>query len=643
MGTAPGRRYGRNIARILFPLIVIISCIFFSPPAFAQDPPYCEELLEAARRQKLHDDRYWHILMHYQQRIIGIESLIDDPNFFLAPDGKTNPVSELEATIRAFFAPADNENASAVCRFAARFEWLTEKLGIDTGRLPVPACRSFENFMEANRPSSVTLAFPMAHLNSPASMFGHTLLFIETADRSKLLSYSVSYSAVTNETFGPFFAVKGLFGMYPGYFAVLPYYAKLQQYSDVDHRDIWEYRLNLTEPEIRRMLLHIRELESIASDYYFFQENCSYLLYFLLEAARPSLELSQRFHGWLIPLDSIRAIQEQGLITEASYRPSRTTKIRHLASNLDGHGQEKALALAKGDVQEGTFSQTDLSVQEQRTICELAGEYLQFLYTKRRVPEETYQERFLRILQMRSALGISSENGLSRAPVPLQPDRGHHSNRVSLGAGIKGDDAFAEIRIRPAYHHLMDYDGGYVEGAQLVFADVALRYRPEDRRLFLERLDVIDIFSLSPRDRFFRPISWKLSTGLFRVEADHDKDRLVYRINPGAGFAFGNNTEGLIYTMLETNINIGVVLEKNYSAGMGGSAGAVGNLCRFWKVHAFVRDIYYSLGDTRNFFEAAVHQNFVINPDQSVSIEVCRSRTHDIYQTEAKALWNLFF
>lgn len=100
-------------------------------------------------------------------------------------------------------------------------------------------------------------------------MFGHTLLFIETADRSKLLSYSVSYSAVTNETFGPFFAVKGLFGMYPGYFAVLPYYAKLQQYSDVDHRDIWEYRLNLTEPEIRRMLLHIRELESIASDYYF--------------------------------------------------------------------------------------------------------------------------------------------------------------------------------------------------------------------------------------------------------------------------------------------------------------------------------------------------------------------------------------
>ncbi|MCK7512715.1 MAG: DUF4105 domain-containing protein [Desulfobacterales bacterium] len=68
---------------------------------------------------------------------------------------------------------------------------------------------------------------------------------------------------------------------------MLPYYAKLQEYSDVDHRDIWEYSLNLTEPEIRRMMLHIRELDAIASDYYFFDENCSYLLFSLLEAARP--------------------------------------------------------------------------------------------------------------------------------------------------------------------------------------------------------------------------------------------------------------------------------------------------------------------------------------------------------------------
>jgi hypothetical protein len=66
-------------------------------------------------------------------------------------------------------------------------------------------------------------------------MYGHTLLTIETANKSSLLAYSVSYSATTRETFGPSFAVKSIVGLYPGYFSVLPYYAKLQEYSDVDH------------------------------------------------------------------------------------------------------------------------------------------------------------------------------------------------------------------------------------------------------------------------------------------------------------------------------------------------------------------------------------------------------------------------
>ena len=63
----------------------------------------------------------------------------------------------------------------------------------------------------------------------------------------------------------------------------------------------------------------------------------------------------------------------------------------------------------------------------------------------------------------------------------------------------------------------------------------------------------------------------------------------------------------------------------------------------FWKVHAFARDIYYGLGDTHNMFEAVLQQNFAIGPDRSISIDVSRRKTGDIYQTEATALWNLFF
>jgi hypothetical protein len=624
-------------------LLVILSFFFCSFPVHAQDSSYLEEVLESARQQRLHEDPYWHILLHYKKSIFGFESLIDDSKFFLAPDGKTNPEAELEATIRAFFEPQADEKKSAVCRFVARYEWIKERLGLDPERLPIAQCRSFLEFMNKIKPESVTLIFPMAYLNSPASMFGHTLLTIETANKSKLLAYSVSYSAYADETFGPLFAVKGLFGLYPGYFTILPYYAKLQEYSDVDHRDIWEYPLNLTEPEIRRMMLHIRELDSIASDYYFFSENCSYLLFFLLEAARPTVKLTDQFHGWLIPLDSIRMIEKQGLITNAIYRPSRTTKIKYLASRISEEGQDNALDMARGVIKKDDPAIKEVPDQEKIKSCELASEYLQYLYTRREVPETTYQDRFLKILRSRSELGLSRDEAMYQVPTPVQPDKGHLSNRFAIGAGIKRDTFFEEIRLRPAYHHIMDNDNGYVEGAQLIFADLGLRHYPADRKLVLQDLDVIDIFSLTPRDKYFHPISWKIKTGFTRITGNDDQDHLVYEINPGAGFAIKNALSGLTYAMLETGLNVGGALDGNYAVGAGGSAGFIKRVSDFWKVHLFAKDVYYGLGDRFNAFEATMQNNFTLNANRSISVDVSRRKTHGFYQTEAKALLNLFF
>lgn len=119
----------------------------------------------------------------------------------------------------------------------------------------------------------------------------------------------------------------------------------LQEYSDVDHRDIWEYPLNLTEPEIRSMMLHIHELDSIAFDYYF-DENCSYMLFFLRGGTTRKVMLSERVHRWLIPLDSIRMIHDQGMIAGVTYRPSTNDKDQAPLLPSVGSGTGKAPALA---------------------------------------------------------------------------------------------------------------------------------------------------------------------------------------------------------------------------------------------------------------------------------------------------------
>jgi hypothetical protein len=624
-------------------ITALLAAVLLTTPARAEDPPYLTSLLETAREQRLHADPFWHSLVHYKRGLFGVRSLIDDPRFFLSPKGKYDPEAELEATIRAFFEPAGGESPHAVCRFIARYTWIKEKLNLDPSQLPVPECQHFNALIDQLKPQSISMIFPTSHMNSPASMFGHTLLTVETSTKSKLLAHAISYSAVTDETFGPLYALKGLFGFYPGYYSILPYYGKLQEYSDIDDRDIWEYPLNLNANEVRRLVMHVYELNSIYSDYYFFDENCSYQLLFLMDVARPGLDLTDQAAPWVIPLDTVRLTKRNGLISGSVYRPSKSTQVKYIASLVSHDGREKALAMAQGEMDPSTLSRQEEILKEERIrISDLAVEYLQYLHAKEKLTREQYLDRFLKILRARSALGGAGESQY-QVPTPTPPDEGHLSNRVSLGLGVKRGDLFQEAAWRPAYHDLLDSDRGYREGAQIIFSSVALRYYPSQESVQLVNFDLIDIVSLTPRDEFFQPFSWKVKTGFERRILADDDDHLIYQLNPGGGFAWQNHLLGLYYVMTEADLNVGRSLEDNYALGIGGSAGLIKPLTDSWKLHVFARDIYYGLGDTTNTIEAGVLQNFAITANTSVGASVSRSRSHGFDQTEAKVSFNLFF
>ena len=139
------------------------------------------------------------------------------------------------------------------------------------------------------------LVFPAAYLNSPSSMFGHTLLRIDQADvtsnNTALLSYALNFGAyIEGMDNSILYAWKGLMGGYPGMFALVPYREKLAEYSRLENRDLWEYKLNLTPEETGRMVEHVWELKQVRFDYYFFDENCSFRLLELMEIARPGIE-----------------------------------------------------------------------------------------------------------------------------------------------------------------------------------------------------------------------------------------------------------------------------------------------------------------------------------------------------------------
>src|SRR5262245_20079466 len=79
--------------------------VFAGDPA-SSDDPYLRELVEQATVSRLADDREWHVLLHYQPNLFGkgVTSMQDDPGFFMAPTGMTDPQAELAATLAQFFS-----------------------------------------------------------------------------------------------------------------------------------------------------------------------------------------------------------------------------------------------------------------------------------------------------------------------------------------------------------------------------------------------------------------------------------------------------------------------------------------------------------------------------------------------------------
>jgi len=232
----------------------------------------------------------WLNLVHYQKEYGNYVSQVDDDRFFYASDGRKNPQAELIETIKHLFKTNDNPNQQTQCRFVARSEWLSGQLNIDKSLLPDVHCDEYLEWRGLTHADSVTMIFPAYHLNSPSSMFGHTLLRLDNSQSSKSewLSFAVNFGAdINNDDNSLIYAYRGLAGGYPGIFITEPYFKKIQEYNRIEHRDIWEYKLNLSPQETQIMIDHLWELKTINFDYYFFDENCSYRLLELLEVARP--------------------------------------------------------------------------------------------------------------------------------------------------------------------------------------------------------------------------------------------------------------------------------------------------------------------------------------------------------------------
>jgi plasmid stabilization system protein ParE len=499
----------------------------------------------------------WRRLLHHREGWqAGSRSQADDPDFFLAADGDRNPQAELVATLDAFRAPAESGDGHAQCRFVARLRWLRERL--DLGELPAPDCAAWRTFRDQVQATRAVLVFPSYYLNSPSSMFGHTLLRLDRGTDgggSEYLSYAVNFGAlVTPGDNSLFYAFKGLAGGYSGQFAVDQYYKKIREYNRDENRDIWEYPLNLDAAETTRLVEHLWELRGIDFAYYFFDENCSFRLLELLEVARPGLDLTGDFPLTAIPIDTVRAVQRAALVDgPAQFRPSQGTALRQRLATIPDDLEPLAQRLARDTTDSGP-ALAALPAATRAAVLDAAYRHLRFVETGEARDPAAAERSFglLRALNAEAA-ALPAPGALPEHAIP--PDRSHGSRRLTVGGRAEDGREFATIGLRLSLHSLEDNRDGFPLGAQINLGNLDLRVR-DDGRVDVQRFDVVDILSLSPRDRFFRPWSWSVLTGVERQWTDGLERRVVH-VSGGGGVtrALGDRTRlyGLGTLRLEYN------------------------------------------------------------------------------------------
>jgi hypothetical protein len=500
---------------------------------FACAPLYAAPHLDDQRLQQLANEPFWLSLGHYESgKFEGWRSYVSDKKFFLAPDGAHHPDQELKATVEALYAPASLGEKHAQCVYPARTRWLKDQLHLTD--LPTLDCKEFKQWFKDVAPHSAVMIFPAAYLNSPSSMFGHTLLRIDQADvqsnNTALLSYAINFGAyIEGSDNSILYAWKGLMGGYPGLFALVPYQEKLSEYRSLENRDLWEYRLNLSQVETERMVEHVWELKQIQFDYFFFDENCSYRLLELLQVARPSLRLTEQFPLTAIPTDTVKAVKEAGLVEKIDYRPSRERELLERAKPLDSDEQQWVLKISddQKQLQDPTFK----AIAKDRQALIIDAAYRLGRYRANGLERDT--ERSQRSFELLRAINQNPAPDL-KIERPGLPEDGHESRTWQAGIGTRGDKAFGEYGLRMAYHDLNDNAEGFPLGAQIEILQMKLR-QYEGNHWQLQQLDLATIRSLTPRNELLQPWSWQVTGGLERVPGKHDDETLVSHVNGGAG------------------------------------------------------------------------------------------------------------
>ena len=594
---------------------------------------YTTELIHRSRALNLSESAGWQRLLHYDPFLGRTKSEAREKapkTFFNSERGLTDARAELEATIEALFLDTALPEP-ARCRFPAREIFLIEKLQIDTTKLPAVNCVAYNDWLKHVDAESVSIVFASFFMGNASSMFGHTFLRFHGRRNIPLLDSAFNYAANPTTENALLYAYLGMTGGFPGTFSMHPYYQKINEYNDLESRDLWEYRLNLSAAETRYLLAHLWELSNAYFPYFYLDENCSYQLLTVLETVRPDKSLTSRFAVYVAPSDTLRTLEANGFFApQTAYRASIYTRLTTFYHDLNAEEKESFHNQRKS-----RYIPPTMGAPEAR-VADTLIEYYRFKneYSPETWPKED-TEHYKALLKARAGFNDGGEHEKLVGATEVQnPLRGMQTMQAWAGGIYSNEQYGIVIGLRPALRELQDVSVGYPQWSQIQLMSGYVSLYPSQHAasvIRLEEVHVVDIFSLAPWEAAIRKFSYRLRTGAyqhFELDAATNAQRLSWDSLAAGGITLLPFRNIGVFAMAQAEAQVSGIWSETARLTLGGIAGFKATWSPFIATLVYGEYARAMISQTGDNFFVTIKQNFAILKSTAMETD-CRFAIYD--------------
>lgn len=436
--------------------------------------------------------KYWQYLIHWQDKA----RIEQDKNTDFA-------YAELIRTIDIFLHPEEFlklNRGHPNCIFPARLNLLRKDLDLQVDDVDCPAFNQWRLYHSFDK---VAVIYASQFISNPASAMGHVFIKLINTANVDYLNTSIGFVANVTDRSNPFkYIYNGLFGKYQGLFDEGYYFKKVDEYNNIEARDIWEYTLNLTDEEKELFINYIWELKkNTVISYYFFDQNCASVVLFLIEGLRFNNTEDNLRKFYISPPDVLKRLNFKGFIETEFYRPSIRSQMLHKYQRLNS--SEKYASLKT------IYLGMDLDSDNHYVY----GTVLDYFALKRFQKKTSFtlnqQQLEEKSLIVRARMGQVENSPISTPESPLKSHGLIRSKYGLINRSLEKSHWIFELQL--IGHDPMDNDAGFLENSSLDLLSTQFSYLPDSHLIELSRLKIIEL-SNKPDFTLLEPqYAWQLS------------------------------------------------------------------------------------------------------------------------------------